>query len=41
LEDYSLLLRERNRAKVKASQARSVYEQHIVRHACEVLADLS
>jgi hypothetical protein len=41
LQDYALLLRERDRAKVKATEARSVYEQHIARHACEVSADLS
>jgi hypothetical protein len=41
LEDYNVLLRERDRAKVKATEARSVYEQHIARHACEVLAVLS
>ena len=41
LKDYALLLRERDRAKVKATEARSVYEQHIARHACEVLADSS
>ena len=41
LEDYVLLLRERDRAKVKATEARSVYEQHIARHACEASPDLS
>jgi len=40
LEDYNVLLRERDRAKARASQARSLYEQHIARHACEADEDL-
>ena len=40
LDDYGVLLRERNRAKVRASQERSAYEQHITMHACEPVGDL-
>ena len=40
LEDYNVLLRERDRARARGSQARSAYQEHIGRHACEAEEDL-
>jgi hypothetical protein len=42
LDDYGVLLRERNRARVRANYARSVYDSHITRHVCsEINANAS
>ena len=34
LHDYGVLLHERDRARVRASHARSVYDEHIAKHDC-------